>query len=78
MKVVNIEKNLVVDDHDDFRDILRIFLQLHGFEVLSASNGKEALTKIDQDLKECELFLLTTICRMLAVIIKKLKPIRKA
>jgi len=37
---------LVVDDEPDIRDILKIVLEADGFEVEEASNGKEALTKI--------------------------------
>ncbi|MDP8234349.1 MAG: response regulator [Candidatus Saelkia tenebricola] len=38
---------LVVDDEPDIRDILKILLEAEGFEVEEASNGKEALEKIE-------------------------------
>lgn len=34
---------LVVDDSDDYRDLLRKILQHQGYEVLFASNGERAL-----------------------------------
>jgi len=34
---------LLVDDEADFRDILKIKLEAAGFNILEASNGKEAL-----------------------------------
>jgi CheY-like chemotaxis protein len=34
---------LVVDDEEDVRDVLRIFLSDHGHEVHEVSNGEEAL-----------------------------------
>lgn len=37
---------LVVDDEPDIRDILKIVLESEGFEVEEASNGEEALEKI--------------------------------
>jgi CheY-like chemotaxis protein len=36
-------KILVVDDEEDVRDVLRIFLCDHGHEVHEVSNGEEAL-----------------------------------
>jgi diguanylate cyclase (GGDEF)-like protein len=37
---------LVVDDDDDIRDVLTILLKSEGFEVEEASNGKNAIDKI--------------------------------
>jgi len=34
---------LVVDDNDDIATNIKIFLEFHGFTVITASNGKEAL-----------------------------------
>jgi len=39
---------LVVDDEPDIRDILKILLEAEGFEVEEASNGREALEKIER------------------------------
>src|SRR5262245_54496547 len=34
---------LVVDDDEDIRDVTALLLQQHGYEVATASNGREAL-----------------------------------
>ncbi len=34
---------LVVDDHADFREAIRLWLELHGFAVITATNGAEGL-----------------------------------
>jgi len=34
---------LVVDDHADFREAMRLFLERSGFRVLTADNGAEAV-----------------------------------
>lgn len=40
----------MVDDERDVRQLLSTYLNLHGFAVVTASNGREALTR----LAECE------------------------
>lgn len=40
-------KILVVDDEDKMRQVIKIYLQKEGYLVEEASNGKEALEKID-------------------------------
>jgi len=40
---------LVVEDHDDARQVLGEFLTLAGFAVRTASNGIEALRILDQE-----------------------------
>jgi len=40
-------KVLVIEDNADLRDYLRQALKLEGHEVLSARNGKEALSMLD-------------------------------
>lgn len=42
-------KILVVDDEDKMRQVIKIYLQKEGYIVEEASNGKEALEKIDTD-----------------------------
>ena len=37
---------LVVDDDPDFRDSVRIILENNGYAVRTATNGREALTKL--------------------------------
>ena len=36
-------KGLVVDDEKDIRELINLYLNKEGFEVLEASNGEEAL-----------------------------------
>lgn len=38
---------LLVDDDDDVRDIMADLLQEEGYEIAHASNGREALSKMD-------------------------------
>ena len=35
---------LVVDDHDDARDVMRALLEIEGHQVVEATNGREAVT----------------------------------
>src|SRR5688572_2846286 len=39
------KKILVVEDFDDIRKMMKILLQMYGYEVLEASNGYEAVQK---------------------------------
>ena len=41
---------LVVDDDDDIRDGLIEFLEDHGHTAVGASNGREAITRLDPSL----------------------------
>jgi CheY-like chemotaxis protein len=36
-------KVLLAEDHEDTRDALKLLLELQGYEVLTASNGEDAL-----------------------------------
>jgi CheY-like chemotaxis protein len=38
---------LVVEDHADLREMLAVLLQAEGFEVQTASNGREALERLN-------------------------------
>ena len=42
-------KLLVVDDHADTRDILEMYFSSHGYEVITANTGQEALEAIERD-----------------------------
>ncbi len=42
---------LVVEDHDDSRELLVDFLGSHGYSVHSASNGKVALEQLESGLR---------------------------
>jgi two-component system cell cycle sensor histidine kinase/response regulator CckA len=48
---------LVVDDEQVIRNLLRVSLQRHGYGVLEASNGAEALTLFDEHHREIALLL---------------------
>ena len=39
---------LIVDDYQDLRESLGLFLRMSGYEVSEAKNGKEALSLIDE------------------------------
>jgi CheY-like chemotaxis protein len=43
---------LVVDDHDDSRELIATFLSQEGYPVLQAANGKEALDLLLADGQE--------------------------
>ncbi len=42
-------KVLIVDDDPDFVEVSRIVLTKHGFEVLTAANGRQALAAMKQE-----------------------------
>jgi CheY-like chemotaxis protein len=46
---------LVVDDDDDFRELLRSALEGAGYQVVEASDGAAALVKIDEGLPDLAL-----------------------
>ncbi|UJR85235.1 response regulator [Sandaracinus amylolyticus] len=39
-------KVCIVDDDDDIREAMRLALELHGLEVIEASDGEEALARL--------------------------------
>ena len=39
---------LVVEDHEDVRDLLALVLEAEGFEVSTAANGLEALQRLNE------------------------------
>jgi len=43
------KKILVVDDEPDFLEVIKIRLEVNNYEVITASSGKEALTKIKRE-----------------------------
>jgi two-component system KDP operon response regulator KdpE len=53
---MSLQKILVVDDQAQMRRVLRATLGAHGYEVVEASSGEEALRKLDVEL--CDLILL--------------------
>ena len=52
-----IHKILVVDDDADIREVLSEVLMDNGHEVVTASNGREALELLRQGLQPCMVFL---------------------
>ena len=48
---------LLVDDEQMIRNLLRLVLQSHGYDVLEASNGSEALALFDKHQREIALLL---------------------
>jgi len=50
LKKSNSNKNiLIVDDEDDIRNLMTEVLSFNGYNVLSARDGKEALSKIKKE-----------------------------
>ena len=43
---------LVVDDEPDLRDAVRVYLEMHGYIVLQAANGQEAVEKVRTTLPD--------------------------
>ena len=48
---------LLVDDHPDARDVIRRFLEHHGYAVTTAVNGEDALDKLAAGLRPCLILL---------------------
>ena len=53
-------KILIVDDEEDILELLKVYLELNEYEVITAKNGSEA---IKQSEKIRTLFYWTSICR---------------
>lgn len=47
---------IIAEDNEDIIDVLRLYLQNEGYEVISASNGKEALSIINNQHFDLGLF----------------------
>ena len=48
---------LVVEDHDDARQLCQQFLEFGGYPVVTAANGREALDKVERGLRPCMILL---------------------
>jgi len=46
------EKIMVVDDHDDIREVIHVLLTNEGYQIIEAKNGKEALELLDDSIDE--------------------------
>lgn len=44
------EKIMVVDDHDDIRELIHVLLTNEGYQIIEAKNGKEALELLDDSI----------------------------
>lgn len=44
------EKIMVVDDHDDTREVIHVLLTNEGYQIIEAKNGKEALELLDDSI----------------------------
>ena len=44
------DKVLVVEDEEGIRNTLKIFLKSQGYEVVEATNGKEGLSLLNDDI----------------------------
>ncbi|MGP7819349.1 response regulator [Niallia sp. 01092] len=53
------EKILIVDDDDDIKEVLRLYLHKEGFQIFCAHNGYEALTIMD--MQEPDLIFLDIV-----------------
>lgn len=43
------EKILVINDEPDFLELMKVRLEKHGYNVVTAYNGSEALAKVDRE-----------------------------
>jgi CheY-like chemotaxis protein len=57
MSVVVTPTVLVVEDHDDARQLCQQFLEFGGYSVVTATNGREALDKVERGLRPCIILL---------------------
>lgn len=48
---------MIIDDDQAIRDALSLALKIAGYRVVSATNGKEGLEKLREDLHPCMIFL---------------------
>jgi CheY-like chemotaxis protein len=48
---------LIVDDHREIREVTAELLDINGFEVMSAANGREALALLEQRQLPCLILL---------------------
>ena len=44
------EKILIIEDDDDIRDILRVYLEGQAYEIWEAENGAEAMKQLVNNL----------------------------
>lgn len=49
-KQTGLQTILIADDDDEIREVIRILLENEGYKVLEAVNGKEAVTRMDENV----------------------------
>jgi CheY-like chemotaxis protein len=58
---------LVVDDEPDFRETMRLILQMHGYDVITCRDGAEALALLRGGVRPCLILLDLMMPRMSGV-----------
>ena len=41
---------MIVDDHEEIREVIQVLLSNEGYQVIEAQNGKEALELLDETI----------------------------
>lgn len=44
------EKIMIVDDHEEIREVIQVLLSNEGYQIIEAQNGKEALELLDETI----------------------------
>lgn len=55
--ICNIHNTLVIEDDEAIRDSLKLVLELEGYSVFTAANGKEGLEMLKNIPRPCIIFL---------------------
>mgnify|MGYP000873560363 CR=1 FL=1 len=73
-------KILIVDDENEIADLLEFYLCNEGYEVIKASNGKDAIHIIDNNRDDIDLALLDIMLPDIDgfTILKKIRKIGRA
>ena len=56
------EKIMIVDDHEDIREVVHVLLTNEGYQIIEAKDGKEALELLDDEI---DLIILDAIVKAL-------------
>lgn len=54
------EKIMIVDDHEEIREVIQVLLSNEGYQIIEAQNGKEALELLDETI---DLGLSRKVCK---------------
>ena len=44
------EKIMIVDDHEEIREVIHVLLTNEGYQIIEAKNGKEALELLNDEI----------------------------